>query len=466
MNRLVTNKLVLVAILPLLLQSCFVAKDYVRPELETESLYRTDNLPQDSISMATVSWKDIFTDSYLNSYIEKGLANNLDVRIALQNIAAAQAYVKQGKMGYLPTLMGTGQYSRTKNSENSQFGSFFTSALEQYELSASLSWEADIWGKIRSTKRAFGASYLQTVAAHQAIKTDLVASIASSYYQLMALDKQKSITEETLEARRSSLETTLALKDAGQVTEVAVKQTEAQLYTAEVILIDLEKNIKLLENTLSILLGEPARAIERGKIDEQRIQTALSTGVPAQLLTNRPDLMQAEYSLINAFELTNVAKSSFYPSLQLTASGGLQSLELDNWFNASSLFSSLIGSLTQPILNGRKIRTQYEVAKAQQEKALLSYKKTLLVAGKEVSDALYGYEAESRKIEAYTKELEAYTLAESYSEELLNNGLANYLEVLTARQNALNSELNYINAQYGQLDAIVTLYRALGGGWK
>ena len=466
MNRLVTNKLVLVAILPLLLQSCFVAKDYVRPELETESLYRTDNLPQDSISMATVSWKDIFTDSYLDSYIEKGLANNLDVRIALQNIAAAQAYVKQGKMGYLPTLTGTGQYSRTKNSENSQFGSFFTSALEQYELSASLSWEADIWGKIRSTKRAFGASYLQTVAAHQAIKTDLVASIASSYYQLMALDKQKSITEETLEARRSSLETTLALKDAGQVTEVAVKQTEAQLYTAEVILIDLEKNIKLLENTLSILLGEPARAIERGKIDEQRIQTALSTGVPAQLLTNRPDLMQAEYSLINAFELTNVAKSSFYPSLQLTASGGLQSLELDNWFDASSLFSSLIGSLTQPILNGRKIRTQYEVAKAQQEKALLSYKKTLLVAGKEVSDALYGYEAESRKIEAYTKELEAYTLAESYSEELLNNGLANYLEVLTARQNALNSELNYINAQYGQLDAIVTLYRALGGGWK
>ena len=466
MNKLVTNKFVLVAILPLVLQSCFVAKDYVRPELEAESLYRTDNLPQDSISMATVSWKDIFTDSYLDSYIEKGLTNNLDVRIAMQNIAAAQAYVKQGKMGYLPTLTGTGQFSRTKNSENSQFGGLFSDAVEQYELSATLSWEADIWGKIRSTKRAFGASYLQSVAAHQAIKTDLVASIASSYYQLMALDKQKSITEETLEARRSSLETTLALKEAGQVTEVAVKQTEAQLYTAEVILIDLEKNIKLLENTLSILLGEPAGAIERGELDEQQIETTLRTGVPAQLLTNRPDLMQAEYGLINAFELTNVAKSSFYPSLQLTASGGLQSLELDNWFDASSLFSSLIGSLTQPILNGRKIRTQYEVAKVEQEKALLSYKRTLLVAGKEVSDALYDYDAESKKIEAYTKELEAYTLAESYSEELLNNGLANYLEVLTARQNALNSELNYINAQYGQLDAIVTLYRALGGGWK
>lgn len=466
MKRIYIYKFLAFSLAVLPVQSCFVAKDYVRPELETETKYRTDNLPQDSISIATVSWKEIFTDSYLKNYIERGLINNLDVRIALQNITAAQAYVKQGKNGYLPTLSGTGQYSRTKNSENSQFGSFFSEPLQQYELSASLSWEADIWGKIRSTKRAFDASYLQSVAAHQVIKTDLIASIASSYYQLMALDKQKSITEETLAARQSSLETTIALKEAGQLTEVAVKQTEAQLYTTEVVLIDLEKNIKLLENTLCILLGEPAHDIERGKIDDQRIETPLRTGVPAQLLTNRPDLMQAEYNLINAFELTNVAKSSFYPSLQLTASGGLQSLQLDNWFDASSLFSNLIGSLTQPLLNGRKIRTQYEVAKAEQEKALLSYKRTLLVAGKEVSDALYSYQAESRKMEAYTKEFEAFSLAESYSEELLNNGLADYLEVLIARQNALNSELNFIGAQYGQLDAIVTLYRALGGGWQ
>ena len=461
-----TYKLFLLLSAPLLLQSCFVAKNYSRPELKTESLYRTDNLPQDSISMASVSWKELFNDELLNSYIDQGLENNLDIRIALQNVVAAEAYLKQGKAGYYPTLSGTSSFTRTKNSRNSQFGSFFTRPLEQFELSGSLSWEADIWGKIRSNKRALGASYLQSVSAHQAVKTNLVATIASTYYQLMALDKQKKIAEQTLAARKSSLETTLALKEAGQVTEVAVKQTEAQVHTTEIILIDLENNIKLLENVFCILLGEPPHKVERGSLDNQIIGTELKTGVPYQLLSNRPDVMQAEYGLINAFELTNVAKSSLYPSLRLSANGGFQSLEFDNWLDASSLFSQLVGSLTQPIFNGRRLRTQMEVAKAQQEQALLSYKKTLLTAGREVSDALYTYSAETEKLEARSKELEAYSTAEDYSEELLNNGLANYLEVLTARQNALNSELNYVDSQYRQLNAMVELYRALGGGWK
>ena len=461
-----TYKFILLLTAPLLLQSCFVAKNYSRPELETESLYRTDQLPQDSISMADVSWKDLFNDEQLKSYITKGLENNLDIRIALQNVVAAEAYLKQGKAGYYPTLSGTASFTRTKNSGNSQFGSFFTRPLEQYELSGSLSWEADVWGKIRSNKRAYGASYLQSVAAHQAVKTNLVSGIASTYYQLMALDKQREIAEQTLEARKSSLETTQALKDAGQVTEVAVKQTEAQVHTTEIILINLKNNIKLLENAFCILLGEPAHEVLRGKLDDQSIDTDLKTGVPYLLLANRPDVMQAEYGLINAFELTNVAKSSMYPSLKLTANGGFQSLEFENWLDASSLFSQLIGSLTEPIFNGRRLRTQMEVAKAQQEKALLSYEKILLTAGREVSDALYTYNAESEKLLARSKELEAYSTAEDYSEELLNNGLANYLEVLTARQNALNSELNYVDSQYGQLNAIVELYRALGGGWK
>jgi outer membrane protein TolC len=213
-------------------------------------------------------------------------------------------------------------------------------------------------------------------------------------------------------------------------------------------------------------LGEPPHEVERSRLDDQSIESDLQTGVPYLLLANRPDVKQAEFGLINAFELTNVARSSMYPSLSLTASGGFQSLEFDNWIDASSLFSQLVGSLTQPIFNGRRLRTQMEVAKAQQEQALLSYKKTLLTAGKEVSDALYSYDAEAQKLEARAKELEAYTVAEDYSEELLNNGLANYLEVLTARQNALNSELSYVDSQYGQLNAIVELYRALGGGWQ
>lgn len=461
-----TYKIILLLSAPLLLQSCFVAKNYTRPEVETESLYRTDNLPQDSISMADISWKDLFQDAQLKSYIEKGLENNLDIRIAIQNVVAAEAYLKQGKAGYYPTLSGTASFTRTKNSRNSQFGSFFTRPLEQFELSGSLSWEADVWGKIRSNKRAYGASYLRSVSAHQAVKTQLVATIANTYYQLMALDKQRAIAQKTLDARKSSLETTQALKDAGQVTEVAVKQTAAQVHTTEIILINLENNVKLLENTFCILLGEPPHNVERGNLDDQSIDTELKTGVPYLLLANRPDVLQAEYGLINAFELTNVAKSSMYPALTLRANGGLQSLEFQNWLDASSLFSQLVGSLTEPIFNGRRLRTQMEVAKAQQEQALLSYKKALLTAGREVSDALYNYDAETQKLEARAKELEAYSTAEDYSEELLNNGLANYLEVLTARQNALGSELGYVDSQYGQLSAMVELYRALGGGWK
>lgn len=451
---------------PLLLQSCFVAKDYNRPDLQTENLYRTDQLPQDSLSMADVSWRDLFNDPILENYIAQALDNNLDIRIAMQNVVAAEAYLKQGKAGYFPTLSASASATRTKNSENSQFGSFFSEALTQYDLSANLSWEADIWGKIRSNKRAAGASYLQSVAAHQAVKTNLVAALANSYYQLLALDKQKEIAEQTLESRKTALETTLALKDAGQVTEVAVKQTEAQVYATEIILIDLDNNIKLLENAFSILLGEAPQQVQRGSLDEQQIAVEMKTGVPFLLLTNRPDVMRAEYGLINAFELTNVASSSLYPSLNLSASGGFQSLLFEDWISSSSLFSNLMASLTQPLLNGRRLRTQLEVSRAQQEQALLSYKQTLLTAGREVSDALANYRAETQKLQARTKELEALTNAEEYSEELLNNGLANYLEVITARQNALNSELGQVDSQYGQLAAQVELYRALGGGWK
>ncbi|HBY69348.1 MAG TPA: hypothetical protein DEG69_17320 [Flavobacteriaceae bacterium] len=455
-----------IALAFLTLQSCFVAKDYSRPEtvVETE-YYRTDKLPQDSLSMASVSWKTLFTDAQLQNYIEEGLQNNIDIRIAIQQVLAAEAYLKQGKAGYFPTLNGNATYTRQELSENSQFGGQF-STLDQYQLSGGLSWEADIWGKIRSNKRAFQASYLQTVAAHKAIKSRLVANIASTYYQLLALDEQIQITEETIETRSNSLETTEALKEAGNVTEVGVKQTEAQLYTAQAILIDLKNEARLLENTMSILLGSPMKEITRSELDNQQINTELKTGVPAQLLSNRPDVIAAEYNLVNAFELTNVARSSFYPSLTLTATGGLQSLDIDDLFSASSLFATITGGLMQPIINGRKIRTQYEVSQAQQEQARLDFKFTILNASKEVSDAMYSYEAATDKIEVKEKENEAYSLATDYSQELLDNGLANYLEVLTARENALNSSLDLVNAKNSQLQAIVDLYEALGGGWQ
>ncbi|SMC77073.1 efflux transporter outer membrane subunit [Moheibacter sediminis] len=455
--------------LALFLQSCFVAKDYNRPEqVVNEKLYRTDQLSQDSLSMANVSWKEIFTDQKLAAHIEKGLSNNLDIRIALQNIEAAQAYVKQGKAAYFPTITGNASYTHSTQSMNTQFGALIGQRqfLNQYELSGSLSWEADIWGKIRSNQRAFVASYLQSVSAHQAVKSELVASIASTYYQLLALDEQKRITEETITNRENSLETTKLLKDAGNVTEVAVKQTEAQLLNAKALLLDIDNNIKLMENSFSILLGESPQTIERGTLNTQVVNADMKTGVPIQLLSNRPDVMAAEYALINSFELTNVAKSNFYPAIRLTASGGLQGIEFDRLFDAHSLFGSVVASLAQPILNGRQIRTQYEVSKAQQETALLNYKKTILNASKEVSDAMYTFQTNDEKIKLKQDEFEAYNDAITFSEELQIYGMANYLEVLTARENALNAQLSVINTQYGRLNAIVQLYKAVGGGWK
>ena len=466
MKKQLIYRIFILGAVPLLLASCFAAKEYERPqELIDETYYRTDAIEQDSINMAVVSWRELFSDPILQGHIETGLENNIDIRVALQQILAAEANFKQGKAGYFPTLDATAQMTHQELSSNSQFGGLFSS-LDQYELSASLSWEADIWGKIRSNKRAFGAQYLQTVEAHKAVKTQLVAMIASSYYQLLALDEQLRVTEETIETRSSSLETTKALKEAGNVTEVGVKQTEAQLYTAQALRIDLINEIRLLENSFSILLGQQPGAIERDGLRNQEIETSLKTGVPAQLLVNRPDVRASEFALINAFELTNVARSNFYPSLTLSATGGLQALQIDELFDTNSLFATLIGGLTQPIFNRRSIKTQYEVAQAQQEQARLQFKQALLTASREVSDALYTYEAATEKLDVKRKEFEAYNTATEYSEELLDNGLANYLEVLTARENALNSSLDLINTRLTQLQSVVDLYEALGGGWQ
>ncbi|WP_405371115.1 MULTISPECIES: efflux transporter outer membrane subunit [unclassified Nonlabens] len=464
----IVNKGILLLIILVTLQSCFVAKDYVRPELtkETEALYRTENLPSDSVSIANLSWKTLFKDPYLQQYVEDGLKNNMDVRIAIQQMIAAQAYAKQGKAGFLPTLNVGPNYTRQEFSENSQFGSIFSGGLDTYDVTANLSWEADIWGKIRSNKRATQASYLQSVAAHQAVKTQLISSIANTYYNLLALDAQLEITKKTIETRQSGVETIKALKDAGQVTQVAVDQNIAQYNNARALQVDIETAIFKTENMLSILLGRSPQHFERSSLDLQNLEQETMLGVPATLLSNRPDVMAAEYSLIQSFELTNVANSSFYPSLTLTASGGLQSLQLEDLFKTNSLFANIIGGLTQPLLNQRKLKTQKEVALANQESALINFKKTLLTAGNEVSNALYSYENEVKKFEFRKNEVEALRTAETNSEELLKNGYATYLDLLTARESALTAELNVIDSKLLQLTSIVDLYEALGGGWR
>ena len=456
----------------ILLQSCFAAKEYKKPEnIKAENLYRSEIVSQDTVSMADVSWNKMFTDPILQGYITKGLQNNFDIRIAIQNVAAAQANLKQGKAGYFPTLSLGVDWTHTEQSKNSQIGRIVSQTggntnLDQYQLLGNFAWEADIWGKIRSNKRAFSAAYMQTIAANQAVKTQVITDIAANYYQLLSLDAQLKVAEQTLINRNESVETILSLKDAGNVNEVGVKQTEAQKYATEIIIEDLKNNIILVENSLSILLGEPAKKLERGALENQNLNPALQVGVSTQLLRNRPDVVAAEYGFINAFELTNVARSNFYPQFRITATGGLQSIDLNNWINTNSLFANIVTGLTQPLFNGRQIRTRYEVAKAQNEQALVQFEQALITASREVSDALANYNNETRKITIREKQADALTKAADYSDELLEYGLVNYLEVLTAKDNALNSQLNLIDNKYQQYLAIINLYKALGGGWR
>ena len=463
------NKRIYKVILPVLvafvMQSCFTAKTYERPELKTDNLYRMETISTDTTSLGDLAWNNLFTDPILQEHITNGLQNNLDIRIAMQNIAASEAYMKQGKAGYFPSIGLGVDWTHQELSRNSQFGALLQDRnTDQYQLTGNLSWEADIWGKIRSNKRATSASYLQSLAAKQAVQTQLIANIAKTYFQLLSLDAQLQLVDSTLVNRSKSIEVIKALKEAGNVTEVGVRQTEAQFYTTQLIKEDLKNSIVVLENSFNILLGEGSKTVNRSTLQTQNINADVKVGVPTILLRKRPDVIAAEYNLISNFEMTNVARSEFYPSFKITATGGLQSIDLKEWFSANSLFANIVTGVTQPLFNKRQIRTKFEVAKANQEKAYLQFQQTLLVAGREVSDALQNYTNETTKLEIRKKQVASLKSAAGFSDELLEYGLANYLEVLTAKDQALNTELNLIDNQFNQYNSIITLYRALGGG--
>ncbi len=463
------KRLILLFLMSVLMISCKIRQDYERPkDLVDEKLYRTDLLPKDSMSVAQLSWKEIFTDAVLQKHIDKALENNLDIRIALQNITSAEAYLKQSKAAYAPTLTVGPGYTFSTSSLNTQMGQLIGERryINQFDITASLGWEADIWGKLKGQQKAQMATYLGSVAAHQAVKSSLVASVATGYYQLLSLDEQKKIIDHTIEVRKKNLETTKALKTAGILTEVAVQQSEALVYNAEASLVSLDVSIQILENTLTLLMGEPSHSIERTSFSAQNLNLKTDLGYPISLLANRPDVKQAEFNLINALELTNSAKAQFYPTLRITGNTGLQSVDIDHLLSGNSLFASLVAGLAQPILNKRQIKTNYDVSLANQEKAYLNFRKSILSAGREVSNALTMYTSQDQFITLKKKEMEAYKKSVNDSQELVNYGMANYLEVLNASVNQLNAELTIANAEYVKLQSAVELYRSLGGGWQ
>ena len=465
MNRIIYKGFAVVFV-ALTLTACAGRKAYERPNVIDEKLFRADQVPADSLSSANVSWRNIFTDATLQGHINKALSNNLDVRVAMQNVASAQAYLNQSKAAFIPTLSVGANYTRSTNSINAMGGMGERTYNNLWDITGAASWETDIWGKLSAQRRASYASYLATVEAQKAVQSEVVATLATAYYQLLMLDEQKKVLEQTIDFRQKSLETTKSLKEAGSTTEVATKQIEALVYNAQAQLVTIGNSIWALENTICVLLGEEPHAIERTTLADQQFPTEFKQGYAAKLLQNRPDVARAELSLRNAFELTNVARAAFYPTLTLSARGGISSAELDTWISAKSIFANFVAGLAQPILNRRQIRTQYEVQQIAQETALLNFKKAVLSAGKEVSDAMQNVSTQTEFIELKTKEMKAYQEATDYSKQLFDSGMVNYLEVITAEVNRLNAELSVANAQFTRMQYGITLYKALGGGWR
>ncbi len=464
-----SNKYILLVITAALISACSVTKKYERPTtLKTDQLYR-DQSSTDSTTIADMPWQSVFKDEKLNALIQKGLDQNLNLKNAIENIVQARASLRQSKLAYYPTLQLDASATHNKQSQaglNFPPGININTLTTTYKLGASTSWELDVWGKLSSSKRAALATYLATDAAKQAVQTQLIADIANNYFMLLAYDKSLKITQETLESRIKNVETIKALKEGAIVTGAAVVQSEANQHAAEVLIPDLKQNIRETENALNILLGQAPGPIDRGELGTQIIPEKIALGMPAQLLNNRPDVRQAEFNFRVAFESTNLAKTYFYPSLTLTASTGFSNLELKDFFS-NSIFYSIIGGLTQPIFNQGLNKMRLTTAQSQQLQAYNNFQQSLLTAGQEVSNALYSYEMAVEKEDSRQKQIEALEKAVDFTQQLLEYSSAtNYTDVLTSEQNLLTAQLSGVNDNLQKLQAVVDLYRALGGGWK
>ncbi|TWP26642.1 TolC family protein [Apibacter muscae] len=443
------------------LTSCVTAK-YETPEIIDNKLYRDMN-SKDSTTIADIPWSNFFKDINLQNLIKEGLQNNLDLQIAVTRIKQSEASLRSAKLGYLPTLSAEASYSNSKLNEVK--GSGFRTHSEIPQLSATASWEADIWGKIASTKRSALASYYQSDAYRLVTQTSLIANIANSYFNLLAYDEQLKIMKNTIKLLEDNVQTMQYLKEANIVTGAAVEQSKALLYSTKLNVPDLESNIKTLENSISLLLGKEPGPIVRSKIEEQVIPTELEYGVPVQLLSKRPDVMMYEYAYRASFENTNIAKASLYPSLTLTGNVGYSTYQnLNNFFDYSSMFANIVGGLTQPIFNQGKLKSQLRISQAKQEEAFLNFKKAVLNSGMEVSNALYSYEKAKSKDTGRNLQIEALQKSVDFTKELLIYSNANYTEVLTAEQNLLSAKLNQVNDRLQQLQSAINLYKALGGG--
>ncbi|MCX2431602.1 MULTISPECIES: efflux transporter outer membrane subunit [unclassified Pedobacter] len=458
---------ILIGFTILTLSAC-VTKKYERPQVKSEGLYRDQNTT-DTTTMADLPWKTLFSDTTLQSLIQQGINQNLDLKQAIERIRISEATLRQSRAAFLPSLQADVSVTDAKQAAaalNFPAGININLETQTYRAQLSTAWEADIWGKLSSAKRSAFATLLQSDAAKRAVQTQLIATIANSYYTLLALDKQLAITEQTIKIRAQDVETMKALKEGAVVNGAAVVQSEANLYAAQVTLPDLKRSIKEAENALNIALAQAPGTVNRTTLDQQVAFSNLQTGVSAQLLQNRPDVIAAEFGFRAAFENTNVAKTYFYPALTLTAAGGLTSLQLSNFFD-NSIFYNLVGGLTQPIFAKGANKARLTTAQANQQIAFYTFQQALLTGGQEVSNALYAYQTAEEKEATRAKQIASLTKAVDFTKELLRYSSAtNYTDVLTSEQSLLTAQLSGINDRLQKLQSVVNLYRALGGGWK
>lgn len=453
----------------LLVVSCKVTQTYTPPEVKQElqyELYR-DVSTNDTTTLAHLPWQQLFPDAALQALINKALANNFDLKIAVERINEATALYRQSGLAYLPSLNGSLSAGVNRSSRsNTNTGGFDINATNTpVQLGVNASWEIDIWGKLKSAEQAALARLLQTDAVKRAVQTQIIANMASFYYRLLALDQNLAITEAAIAIRQEDVQTMKALKEAAIVTGAAVVQSEASLYAAQVSLPDIRRSIREIENMMSVLAGEAPETIARTSLDAQTVITDLKTGVPLQLLSNRPDVQVAEFAFRAAFENTNIARASFYPNLNITAALGISSLRFENLFKNSPLFYNVGGNLTQVIFNRGALKTQLKVAESQQLQALYAFQQSFLSAGKEVSDALYAYETGVEKQQTRGLQIASLQKAVEFNKELLKYSSAtNYTDVLMSEQNLLQAQLAAVNDKLQQLQAVVELYQALGGG--
>lgn len=438
--------------------SCSIYRNYERPEdLPVDSLYRVDTASmEDSVSLGDISWEDLFTDSKLQDLIRLGLENNTDMQVAYLRVEQAKAQLTASKLSFLPSLNfnPSGTVSSIDGAK----------ATKTYELPVQASWEIDLFGNLMNAKKNTQATLLQNEAYAQAVRSELIASIANHYYSLLMLDEQVRISGVTLDTWRDQVRTIEARYKVGEENENAVTQARAGLYDVEVTYNTLLQQQREVENSLCTMLGMTSRTIDRTSLEIQSMPENVSTGVPLRLLSQRPDVVQAEMSLAAAYYSTNQARSAFYPNLTLSGSAGWTNSLGQVVTNPGGWILSAVASLAQPIFNRGKLISNLKVSKAEEEIARLNYKQALLAAGQEVNDALFAIEIAAKNLDSHQKQCEELKRSLQVSEALYKTGNATYLELITARQSLLSAELNLVSDRFTRLQSVINLYNALGGG--